>query len=337
MVRLMLKPRRFHKEVQKVGLFSPSGDSGRGFPIRFQRGLQVIESECLGWVLPPGMTASDHAGAMSIQQRLDDIEFLLRNEDVGLMLAVTGGYLSNGLLENLNIEIFEQFPKPIVGFSDLTALQLALYTRLNYVTFYGPSLLGTFGEFPKPCRYVLESLWGLCASGPARYCYRPPDAFSADFLLWDHEDTAERVTTPEPGWKCIWPGEVEGRLIGGNLETLLALAGTPYLPDFAGALIFWEAAFSPLDKIERELTQLEQMGVLDVVCGMLVGKPYQLRDNGGWAFERLVSKFVSRHRFPTLLGMNFGHTSPIFTLPIGIRARLCTSPPALELLEEAVA
>jgi muramoyltetrapeptide carboxypeptidase len=333
---LMIRPFRFSKTHHKVGIFSPSSSAITDFPRRFRRSLDALEREGCRWTLARYATGKRSYVSGTAQERADDIHQLLEDEEVGLLIAATGGYNTNGLLGYLDFDLFRKHPKPLVGFSDLTALQIALYTQTGSISFYGPSLLPTFGEFPGPAPEALESLWEAVCSTDAPPRLRPPASYSDEFLFWDKADDRPLRRRPDPGWVTLHGGEGEGRLIGGNLDTLLALAGTPYWPDFDGSLLFWEEGFGSLSRLERQLTSLEQLGVFSRIRAMIVGKMFHMEGFDPSAFYDLVGSFSARYRLPTIAEFSIGHVTPILTLPLGIGARLTTAPAALELLEPAV-
>ena len=154
----VIRPSRFVWEEHKIGLFSPSSHAVYDFPRRCRRSINALKQ--LGCEVKWGTHAEGSSGylAASAEQRAADIYQLLEDPEVGMLMATSGGYNTNGMLPYLDIQRLVQNWKPLVGFSDLTALQLGVYAKGGLVSFYGPALLPQFGEFPVPHKYSVEAL-----------------------------------------------------------------------------------------------------------------------------------------------------------------------------------
>jgi muramoyltetrapeptide carboxypeptidase len=330
----MLIPPAF-REGQKVGLFTSSSPAISEFPRRFRRACTALGKTGVSVLVAPNASGKHGLVSASARLRADDLHCLLRDESVGLLMAVSGGYNTNEVLNHLDFGLARTSPKIIVGASDVTALLVALYTTVGLVTYYGPALLSTFGEFPSPNPYSQAVMCTLVTGVDTPWSYGRPDMYTNEFQYWDVDDIRPPKYVPQQQWLVAHSGSAEGRLVGGHLGTLLALVGTPYFPDLSGHILFWEEAYAPLGRIKRDLTQLQQLGVLDAVVGMLVGKVIAERASDE-EIERMIQQVAHQHGLPTLMDVNFGHTSPVLTLPVGGRARITTEPPTLTLLEPTV-
>jgi muramoyltetrapeptide carboxypeptidase len=143
---------------------------------------------------------------------------------------------------------------------------------------------------------------------------------------------------PNQGWKIINDGTAKGRLIGGHIGTLLALAGTEYWPDMNGKLLFLEEDEGGNPKnLRRLFRQLDQIGALDEISGLLIGR---IPEASGVTDElwigSLVEDILEGRDYPVVAGIDFGHTSPIATIPIGVRAELSTENKTLMFIEPSV-
>ncbi len=143
-----------------------------------------------------------------------------------------------------------------------------------------------------------------------------------------------------PGWRWLRDGSASGPLIGGNLRTLLTLAGTPYWPVSQGAVLFLEEVnFGDrrlLRNVDEWLNQCQQIGVFDQIAGLIVGKINELTEEEKKLFESLILKYTAEQQFPILADVDFGHTAPRLTLPIGIQATLVSEQDLFSLDEGAV-
>lgn len=250
-------------------------------------------------------------------------------------MSTTGGYSSITISASFDFEIFAENPKPIVGFSDSSALLLALYARTGVVTFHGPALLPSMGELVFN-RANWESLMAVVSGVYGANLIERPSVVHRTFRCWDRDDEEPPAPEPAPPLVCLRPGIVEGPLIGGNLDTLLAIAATPYLPDLRGAVLFWEVAFSSANKLQRDLACLEAAGIFGLVSGMIVGASFQLSDGDDTLVFALAREVATRHRLPAIAGAFIGHCQPIATLPIGGLVRFDAENGSVVLLEPAV-
>lgn len=256
-------------------------------------------------------------------ERAAGINAMYADPAVRAVLSVRGGWGSARILPLLDYPAMRRDPKPLVGFSDVTALHLALQAqRVGFATIHGPNAAS---QWPlsnwEPLRELLFD-----AATPT---YGPP-APAADRLV---DSTARTIT--------VTPGTAEGRLIGGNLTVLSALAGTPYLPDFTGAILFLEDTNEAQYRIDRMLTQLSLAGILSSVAGVVFGRCTSCTDAGGYGNFTLV-EVLDQHlaplRVPVFHAPLFGHGGGRqVPLPVGARCRIDAAAGKLALLEPVVA
>lgn len=330
----LILPSAFEPTRQSVGIFTPSSPAPHDFPGRFKRSIANLSKLGWSWVEAPHTRTSLGYVSATAKCRADDLHHLIADDAVGMILATVGGLNSNGILDYLDIDLLRSHPKPIIGFSDVTALLLAITRRAGVVTFHGPALLPNFGDPSGVDKFTLAALLGVVGVDQT-YRFHPASEFTDEFRLWDGDDDTLRALRPDPGWSVLIPGDATGPLWGGNLDTLLALAGTDAAPDFEGALLFWETAFCGPAKLERDLTALRQLGAFENMAAMIVGKPFRF-DGSTEQYRACILEALKGLNRPTVLDMNFGHTLPMITLPIGIEARLSTEPLVLELINPAV-
>ncbi len=248
--------------------------------------------------------------------RLADFEDLLVDPKVKGLFAARGGYGSLQLLSLLDFGMIGRHPKIILGFSDLTALQLALWQRLEMVTFSGPMLAV---EMARPEMVNSPLLWGLLTGAPESEL---KSTFS-DYL------TSGKL-------EFLRPQTFAGRSLGGTLTLIASLAGTSYMPDFDGKIIFLEDRGESLYRIDRSLTQLRLAGVFDspaaVVCG-----DFNLPDKAEEPLlVALLKVFFAEDDFPVLMNFNYGHCPQSFIFPQGVMMEFDCLKGEINLLESAV-
>jgi muramoyltetrapeptide carboxypeptidase len=248
--------------------------------------------------------------AGSDERRLAELVRALSDPDARAVVMARGGYGLLRILPFINPELLRARPRPIVGFSDGTAL-LAVAARAGVAAVHGP---------------VVTQLAGL------------PNA--------DHEALFRLLEEPAPGvvlekLDALVPGRARGPLIGGNLEVFSRLVGTPYLPDLAGAILFIEDLGERPYRIDRLITALDLAGVFGAVSGVVVGdfsacvEPEPTRAStppvGAVLIERLA-----RLTIPVALGGLFGHGTRNVALPYGATCELDTFGGTLTALEGVV-
>jgi muramoyltetrapeptide carboxypeptidase len=309
----ILKPPRLNKG-DLIGIVSPA--SPINDPTNIDRGVRYLES--LGYRTLVGAHARNVLGylAGSDEERLSDLHTMFADKKVKAIFCVRGGYGTPRLLRLLNYRLIARNPKILLGFSDITAIQLALWKRCRLVTFHGPMLgvdmAGTIDPFSE------ETLWRMLTSakkGPAL-------EFRAD----------EGLTYRE--------GKAVGCLLGGNLSLVVNLIGTKELPVFMNAVLFLEEIGEEPYRIDRMLTQMRNTGVLKGIKGVLGGRFIDCVPKDpkipSRTTEEILQELAELLRVPFLAGLPFGHTTRKLTLPVGIRVKVDVSKRRIEFLESAV-
>jgi muramoyltetrapeptide carboxypeptidase LdcA involved in peptidoglycan recycling len=319
---------------------SPSWGGAGAFPHRVERGAQQLA--VLGFRVKLGRHALNTRGFVSDrpENRVQDLHDMFLDPDVRLVLAAIGGDHACHLLPLLDFSIVRQHPKLFMGYSDITVLNVALWKETGLVTFNGPALLTDFAEHPEMLAYTRDGFRrAVCDPAPLGRI-TPSLDWTEETLDWRTKQDLERprALTRSAGWTWLKDGVGEGILVGGCLESLQHLRGTRFWPDFRGAIFFFETSEekpSPAT-VDGILMDYENMGVFDGLRGMLVGRPMRYSEEEKALLREVVLERTRRHRFPIVSDMDFGHTSPQLTLPIGCRARIDASDACFEILEGAV-
>jgi muramoyltetrapeptide carboxypeptidase LdcA involved in peptidoglycan recycling len=224
--------------------------------------------------------------------------------------------------------------------SDITVLNAAIHVMTGLVTFNGPMLAFGMAEYPRFFPYSEEYLFKAIARPEPVGVIQPADAYTDEFLDWSTKQdlTRPRVMRPSPGWTWLKAGRASGRLLGGCLESLEHLRGTRYWPNFDGAILFLETSEeqpSP-SRVDAMLMDYENMDVLARINGLLFANPYGYTDAARAELREVIRERTARFDFPVITDMDFGHTQPMLTLPLGCRAEIDSERKRFAITEPAV-
>ena len=276
-----------------IGLIAPAGPA----TLDVEKAGQWMRARGHELRIFPGVYERDGYLAGSDAVRLRDLHAAFADPEIDAIFCLRGGYGTPRLLDSLDFNLLRASPKPFVGYSDITALHLAITRHAGFVTFHGPMLnADLLGDKQQPTESSLFSmLRGQLSAGSV---LAHPVAYP--------------LTTIEPGIAC-------GPLLGGNLSMIAAVMGTDYEIDADGIILFIEDVNEPLYRIDRLLTHLRLAGKLAHIAGVLVGDMAGV-DNA--ALERLLKQTFEPLCIPVLSGWRSGHCDPNLTLPMGARVRL---------------
>jgi muramoyltetrapeptide carboxypeptidase len=315
----IIKPSRLERG-QTVGVIAPASPP-RGDGALIPQWLDRIEA--LGFEVKQGEHLYDRYGYMAgfDTDRAADVNRMFADEEVDAIICLRSGYGSARTLPYLDYDLIRRNPKIIIGCSDLTALINAIHAKTGLVTFHGPEAedelaLRTYAlaEFEK---VVMRGLSGITlGSAPAAPLF---------------DDGGER----RDPLKRYVPGKARGRLIGGNMCTLVGLLGTPYEPDFNGKLLFLEDIGEDTYAQGRYLHQLWLAGKLQQLAGVAFGQFEEVEERVFTLHEVLAEWFIAL-RIPALYGLTIGHMDEQATVPLGCDAELDVDAGTLTLLEAAV-
>ena len=317
----LIRPRRL-SPGQTIGLVAPSSAPNDPEQIRFA--IETMES--LGFRVRPGAHLFDRDGYLAGADalRAADLNAMFADDRIDAIWCVRGGYGASRILPLLDYEQMRRAPKALVGYSDITALHMALHTRADLVSFHGPVAWRSFTPYSlgQLKRVLFEP------AVPVRLGGAPPFERAEGQV-----ERENRVTT-------LVPGVARGRLLGGNLCLMAHLTGTPYAADLRGAILFLEDVDEPYYRIDRFLTQLWLSGRLDGVAGVAFGKFTRCEPSASYVQNRVLEDVLAERcralGVPAVAGLMIGHIDDQTTLPLGCLAELDAGAGTLTLLEPGV-
>jgi muramoyltetrapeptide carboxypeptidase len=245
----------------------------------------------------------------SVQERLDDLHAAFSDPDVNAVFAIRGGYGSPQLLDRINYSLIRSHPKIFLGYSDITAMHLAIQRKAGLVTFHGPVTLSRFSGYTQD--HLRKALF---ETAPVGSVTNPPET---------------NDLRPEHLLRTIRPGTARGPLMGGNLTLIAATMGTPYQIDTRGKILFLEDVGEQPYSIDRMLTQLRLAGKLDAAAGVVFGEcsecePREFKPSFESTFSlgEVLDNILGGLKIPVMTGLTIGHTADQLTLPLGVMASM---------------
>lgn len=317
-----------------IGIFSASSPISATIPIRFDRGTAFLKSKGYRVIHGALRGQQDHYRSGSIAQRADEFNQLLYDPDIHVLMASIGGNNTNSILPYIDYAYLKKHPKIIIGYSDTTALLLAIYAKTGLTTFYGPAAASSFGELPPFVDWTFQNFQQILSKDLSLpYTYPLPPVWTDEYINWSQQDRSKEQYPNR--WICVHPGCVHGRLIGGNLNTMEGFFGTEYMPPIQdGDILFLEDSLKDACTIERSFSLLKLAGVFDKVSGIILGKHEKFDDNGtGRAPYEILLEVLGSPQIPILADFDCCHTHPMLTLPIGCTVLLDADHTQLKLLE----
>ncbi len=282
-----------------IGLISPS--SHCAYPERIGQAIAYLENN--GYRVEPSLHLNciDTDPEIADEQKLQDLHGMFSNPDIKAIICLRGGAGASRLLKKIDYRLIAANPKILIGYSDITALSLAVFTQTGLISFSGP-MLAT--ELHEPSPYTEEHFWGMLTS--------PSHALSL-------ENHSSHPTS------CLRAGTAEGRIIGGNLSVLSSMIGTAFLPSFKDTLLFLEDVNEPAYRIDRMLCHLDNAGLLAESRGLLFGQFTNEREKTIEEKLRLLNIFnyySKQVEGPVMRGLSYGHIGDLMTIPVGARFKM---------------
>jgi len=313
----LVKPKRL-SPGDTVGIIAPASAAT---PEAFDRAVASMTS--MGFKVKIGKAARGRLGHLSAtdKERLADLHWAFSDPEIKAVWCIRGGGGAPRLLGDIDYALIKKNPKIFVGFSDITALHIAISQATGLVTFHGPVASSEYSD------YTRTNVLNMLAT--------PKSPLTVARSEFNNAKESALFRGVE-----ITKGKARGRLTGGNLSLLAALAGTPYaLKDIKGKLLFIEEIGEPPYRVDRLLTQLRQSLDLKSLAGIALGifddnSPENAKD--ATPVINVLRDRLGDLGIPVYYGLSFGHIRDMITIPYGTEAELDTSSATLTFFENAV-
>lgn len=315
----LLKPRVL-KPGDTVGLITPS--TFVSDPDRLALAERTVRY--FGLKLKMGRHVKARSGYLGgpVEDRVADLHDMFRDPEVNAVFAIRGGYGSAQLLDHIDYDLIRRNPKVFLGYSDITAMHLAIQKRCGLVTFHGPVMLSRFSDYTQT--WFRKALF---EPGPLGSVVNPPE---------------KSELRPVHSLRTIRPGTARGPLVGGNLTLISTAMGTPYEIDTRGRILFLEDVGEQPYSIDGMLTQLRLAGKLQQAAGIVFGECYDCRPrdfrpafDSTLSLGEVLDNLLGDLKIPVLSGLTLGHTDDQLTLPLGVMAALDAEKGELVIEESA--
>jgi muramoyltetrapeptide carboxypeptidase len=310
---MVLKPPRLRRG-DLIGLVAPASTPSRD---RVEKSAAYLEK--LGYSVKMGKRVMETHGylAGTDSERASDLNDMIRDNDVKAILAIRGGYGTPRILSLIDYGALKRNPKIIAGYSDITALQLAIFRKIELVTFSAPMIGVELCDNVDP--YTEEQFWRMVTS---------------------RAKVGELRNPVEEPVKILKNGKGTGKILGGNLATVVSLMGTPYLPVLRDSIVVLEDVDEAPHRIDRMLIQLKNAGILDKISGLVFGKFSDCVPSDPTkpflTIDQILDDVAHRSSCPVMSNFQYGHIPKKLTLPLGLMADVNTKRGTIEVLEAAV-
>jgi muramoyltetrapeptide carboxypeptidase LdcA involved in peptidoglycan recycling len=323
------------KQGDTIAMFSPSSPATATVSERYLRGKKYLEDKGFKFIEGSLTGKSDFYRSGSIIERAEELNQLIRNPDVKCIISAIGGMNSNSLLPYIDYKYLCSNPKIIVGYSDVTALLLGIYAKTGLTTYYGPAVVASFGELPpfvdETYKYFSDI---LCNEINYPYTLPTPKYWTDEFIDWKTQSHSKNQIDNK--LITINNGISRGRLIVGNLNTMMGIWGTEYMPEICeGDILLIEDSLKDAATIERSFSLLKLSGVFNRINGLILGKHEKFNDqNTGRKPYDILNEVMGKIDFPVLADFDCCHTHPMLTIPIGAKIELNSSSQSVTILNE---
>jgi muramoyltetrapeptide carboxypeptidase len=310
----VIKPAALRKG-DLVGLITPASTPDE--LNRIENSVKYFEG--LGYSVIVGKNVGKYRGylAGSDQERLDDLHSMFSNKNVKAIFCLRGGYGAFRLLDKINYRLIKSNPKIFVGYSEITALQNAIFSKTGLITFAGPMPAVDFvGEISQ---FTEEFFWNLITS----------------------KKKIGKIKYPEdPTPQVLKKGVVSGQISGGNLAVITALCGTKFMPDMRNKILMIEDINEKPYRVDRMLNQLRLNGLFSKIKGIILGRFVDCYEDDAnkktLTLGEVIDDYICPLKIPSIYVFPHGHIKDFVTIPLGLKIKLDADKKSVEFLESAV-
>lgn len=303
------------KKGDTVGLVSPS--SATADRMQFTYAKEALEA--LGFEVKLGKSLMNRRGhlAGTDAERAGDINEMFADKDVKAIVSIRGGSGAARILPLIDYKTISKNPKPLLGYSDITALHCAINAQTGLITFHGPMGSGSWNSFNVE---QFEKVF-----------------FEQEMITYENiHDESDELVVKSNRIQTIKAGKVTGKILGGNLSVLTAISGSPYYPDFKDSILFIEDVGEDPYKMDRMMSTLKLNGTLEKIKGFVFGQCSDCEPGGGYGsltLDQVLDDYVLPLNIPAYSGAMIGHISKQFIIPVGAKVAMDADKGTISLLE----
>lgn len=304
------------KKGDTVGLISPS--SATAERIQFMFAQEALEA--LGFKVRLGENLKNRRGhlAGTDEERAGDLNSMFADDEIKAIICIRGGSGAARILPLIDYKLIKRNPKPLLGYSDITALHNAIHAKTGLITFHGPNGTGSWNSFNAK---QFEDIF-----------------FDKNWVTFQNEDLkSDDLVIKTNRILTLRSGVAEGKILGGNLTVLTALSGSSYLPDFKDSILFLEDIGEDPYKIDRMMSTLKLNGTLDQIKGFVFGQCTDCTPSGGYGsltLDDILDDYILPLGIPAYKGAMIGHVSKQFIIPVGAKVKLDADAGTLTMIQQ---
>lgn len=307
------------KPGDTIGIVSPSSAIFETEPYE----IAVESMEAMGLKVKLGSHVKGRYGHLAglDEERAEELNDMFRDSSVKAIIALRGGSGAARVVDKLDYNAIAANPKIFIGYSDITALHLAIYEKTGLVTFHGPLATSTWNGF------AVDHFRRLLFDKEPLFMQNP-------------SDKGGLLTQVNNRTRTMHLGKVRGILLGGNLSVLTGIMGSEYFPsDWDNKILYLEDVGEAIYAVDRMMSQLKLAKVLDHISGFIFGKCTDCnpgRGYGSLTLEEVLDYYIKPLGIPAFSGSMIGHIDDNFTIPNGIEAEIDADNGTIRLLSPAV-
>ncbi|UJH89706.1 LD-carboxypeptidase [Antarcticibacterium sp. 1MA-6-2] len=282
--------------------------------------IAVENFEAMGLKVKLGEFVKNRYGhlAGTDDERANELNTMFRDPDVDAVIALRGGSGAARILDKIDYQAIKENPKIFVGYSDITAIHLAIYSKTGLVTFHAPLAVSTWNSFSySSFRKIL---------------------FDAEAAIFENpKEKGDNLTITKNRIRTITPGVARGKLLGGNLSVLTGIMGSPYFPsNWENKILYLEDVGEQIYAVDRMMSQLQLGGVFVKISGFVFGKCSDCKPGSGYGsltLEEVIDHYIKPLNIPAYTGAMIGHIDDNSTIPNGIEAEINSTKGTIQLLQ----
>lgn len=303
------------KKGDTVGIISPASATSDRMEFTFAK--EAMEG--LGLKVKLGESLKNRFGhlAGTDEERANDLNNMFSDPEVKAIICIRGGSGAARILPLIDYNVIKANPKPLLGYSDITALHCAIYSQTGLISFHGQNGSGSWNSFNVK---QFEKVF-----------------FEKSLITFQNEVTkGDDLVVKGNRTQTLKGGTVEGQILGGNLTVLTALSGTPYYPDFKNSILFIEDIGEDPYRIDRMMSTLQLNGTLGEIKGFIFGQCTDCKPGGGYgslSVDQIMDQYIGPLKIPAYTGAMIGHIARQFIIPVGSKVRMDADAGTFSMLE----